>query len=273
MKKILVSLMVLLISTHSFAASGETGKKLTEKFLSDKSAALLLYGGATPDPRLELIFTKIQAWEKLNQDEKESVCLFVKSLVQTAKKNPSPYINIPSSAPVYMRIVSNAKNMCDDCWGISSEQGGIVMGDEAWNRAEFKGNIKKFSAFSIDSPAMEGRGKDTRGKNTVSSSDVLQSRLKAFANKLSSEEYYSVVSEVEATTAKITFFVTPLWERMTSSEKEEMIQRAFSLWLNIGSSMTGKKESPGDYHIDVCLKANNRKVATWNSLKGFNAHN
>ena len=63
MKKILMSLMVLLMSTHSFAASGETGKKLTEKFLHDKSAVLLLYGGMAKNPLISLIFTNIEAWK------------------------------------------------------------------------------------------------------------------------------------------------------------------------------------------------------------------
>lgn len=148
MKKTLMSLMVLLASTHSFAASDDVGKKLTEQFLRDKSAVILLYGGMAKTPLISLIFTKIEAWDALPQDKKEGVCLYMSNFVAKAKNDPTPYINIPTSAPVYPFVVSNAKNMCSGCWSIMSNDGYIIVGDEAWEQLEYKGRSQSFSKFA-----------------------------------------------------------------------------------------------------------------------------
>lgn len=260
---------LFLAPTWAYPASPENGENLTQKFVKQKDAVILVYGGATGDPRLELIFTNLSKWTSLNQQDKESVCLYMKTLVDKAKENPAPYINIPSSAPIYLRIVNNAKNMCQDCWGISSNDGSLVMGDEAWSRAEFKGKSKKFSEFS--SNRYENAAQvDTRGKNKLSKEDVLDKRTKLYTEKMSKEVYYNrLFRSVTADSNTLTLMATPAWLSLKPAEKNESVKRAFTLWLNIGAMLLSEREKPGDYTIIIRSTVDNRKLATWDELNGF----
>lgn len=148
MKKISLLFLFIFLSATALAASVEDGKKNIDKAVTEKKAVILLYGGMAKNPIISLIFTDIEAWERLPQGKKESVCLYMRNFVAKAKSDPEPYINIPTSAPVYPFIVSNAKNMCDDCWSIMSNDGYLVVGDEAWKSLEYKGKSQPFSTFS-----------------------------------------------------------------------------------------------------------------------------
>ena len=245
------------------------GEVLTKKFVKQKDATILIFGGATDDPRLELIFTNLSRWTALKQGDKESVCLYMKSIIGKAKANPAPYINMSSGAPIYQRIVNNAKNMCDDCWGVSSTDATLVMGDEAWSRAEFNENSKKFSEFSAGKHGSTGQ-RDTRGKNRISKEDVLDKRTKMYTGKMSKEVYYNrLFRSVSADINTLTLIASPAWLSLKPAEKSESVKRAFTLWLNIGGMLLSERENPGDYTIIIRSIVDNRKLATWDELKGF----
>ena len=148
MKKIFLAMVLLLsFSTSVNASSVNIGKSLVANLLENKKVTLMIYGVATNDPLLSLIYKNKNDWLKLSKDKQTSVATYIKSLVLDAKSNPQKYVKMPNTASFYQKALANTRNMCTDCWEITHEtEESYVMGDEAWNRREYKG--KKNLSFS-----------------------------------------------------------------------------------------------------------------------------
>lgn len=150
MKKIfLIMVLLLSFSTLVNASSIDIGKSIVENLIQNKKVTLMISGVATNDPLLSLIYKNKNDWLKLSKDKQTSVARYIKSLVLDAKRNPQEYIKMPKTASFYQKATTNTRNMCTDCWEITHEtEESYVMGDEAWNRREYKGRKDiRFSTF------------------------------------------------------------------------------------------------------------------------------
>ena len=272
MRKLWVVLSVVGVlvagASSAFSASIENGEKIVKSFLAKKDAVINVTGDLTTDPILEFIYTNDKAFGKLKEDDIESICLFMRNKVKEAKRDPAPYIRIPKNAPIYMKAYTNAKNMCDDCWGISSKESTIILGDEAWDRSDSSKHAVSFSKLT------HGRygdwdGQDTRGTSVPDEKYILDKRMQIFTKKVSSETFYTeVLSRVTASIDELTFNVNNNWHAKTIQQKENIIKNAFSLWLNIGKMLGKNNEDASSYSITI-LDNNNIKTGSWDALRGF----
>lgn len=255
-------------SSSALSASIESGEKIVKSFLAKKYAVINITGDLTTDPILEFIYTNDNAFGKLKEDDIESICIFMKSKVKEAKNDPKPYIRIPQNAPIYMRAYTNAKNMCDDCWGISSKESTIILGDEAWDRSDSAKHAVSFSKLTHGKYA-EWDGKDTRGNSKNDDKYILDKRMQLFTKKLSSEKIYAdVLSRATASNNELKFNVNNNWYSITSKQKENIIKNAFMLWLNIGKLLGESGEDASMYSITI-LDSANIKIGTWDAIRGF----
>ncbi|MBD2149437.1 hypothetical protein H6F44_04750 [Pseudanabaena sp. FACHB-1277] len=97
-------------------------------------------GEATAIPVVRIVIPQ-SGWKKLSKSDQISLAIYAESLVSVVKSNPSNYVSIPSSAPIYNSFVSKIANLCQDCWSIvvsrqDSQPYGIdetiVQGDTPW---------------------------------------------------------------------------------------------------------------------------------------------
>ena len=97
-------------------------------------------GEATATPVVRVVVPQ-SGWKKLSKSDQISLAIYAESLVSVVKSNPSNYVSIPSSAPIYNSFVSKIANLCQDCWSIvvsrqDSQPYGIdetiVQGDTPW---------------------------------------------------------------------------------------------------------------------------------------------
>lgn len=97
-------------------------------------------GEATAKPVVRVVIPQTE-WEQLSKSDQISLTMYAESLVSVVKSNPSKYVSIPSSAPIYNTFVSKIANLRQDCWSIvmsfkDSQPYGIdetiVQGDTPW---------------------------------------------------------------------------------------------------------------------------------------------
>ncbi|MDR2819771.1 MAG: zinc ribbon domain-containing protein [Desulfovibrio sp.] len=246
------------------------GKKLVKKYLDANQATLFCYGDLTNDPRLSFVFHKETTWKKITQVDKESICIYIKSLIPEAKSNPEKYIyKIPKGAPVYPMAVKNIRNMCLDCWDVSHNYGAFVIGDEAWARIEYKDEkSKSFSEFSNRKYSNVSQNKgDTRDNTKMSREEVFDHRMKQLIKKINTTDYYnSSIESISIGGDNILINVNDIWIHSVPKEREELIKNIFSFWTHTGK-LSGIEENPSDYTIKIMCS--NKKVASWDGLRGF----
>ncbi|WP_299490276.1 hypothetical protein [Acaryochloris sp. IP29b_bin.137] len=74
-------------------------------------------GEATATPVVRIVIPQA-GWEKLSKSDQISLTMYAESLVSVVKSNPSEYVSIPPSAPIYKTFVRKVANLCQDCWSI-----------------------------------------------------------------------------------------------------------------------------------------------------------
>ena len=73
----------------------------------------------------------INEWKKLSAQDKVNVSLFAENVVLDVRANPTKYIEMPESAPMYNKCLNDAINMCSTCWSI--EVGSVATIDGETN--------------------------------------------------------------------------------------------------------------------------------------------
>lgn len=102
----------------------------------------------TPEDPVLVFDVKNKEWAALSQEDKEALCLFVKSQIPFVRASPDKYAFISPAAPIYRNYQSSIKNMCDDCWVVDGEESSIVAGDEYYGRQKEKGSAISFSELT-----------------------------------------------------------------------------------------------------------------------------
>lgn len=140
MKKFVLSLMVVLLlaSGSVFAASIEEGQVLVSKSLARGESKFFVYGVASDTPSLMFVYKRDGIWQKLSEDEQKSICLFVADSTKKVQEDPTPFVDMPQSAPFYKAALKNAKRVCPTCWEVSGPYDSLVIGDGRWQMMEYK---------------------------------------------------------------------------------------------------------------------------------------
>ena len=267
----LAFILCFTLSNLAHAGSEEKGKVIVNNLIKSNKATILIFGGATNDPRLSLIYKHHKDWNNLSKDAKVAVAEYIKSLVVMAKQNPANYINMSKSAPFYRKAVTNAQNMCLDCWEITHETDDTyLMGDEAWERHEYKGKTDiSFSNFAGNKVEVIV---DTRGNKKVSQADVFSQRIEMLNTKLSKEpilaQYYTGITGERG---RIYIRVNSQWIHSPKTERESFLKVAFQVWGSTGQS-TGIGNDADDYFFFITSNINTNKLASWNVIDGYQEH-
>ncbi len=74
-------------------------------------------GEATDTPIVRVVVPR-SGWKKLSKSDQTSLATYAEMLVAVVKSNPSNYVSVPPSAPIYNSFVSKVANLCQDCWSI-----------------------------------------------------------------------------------------------------------------------------------------------------------
>lgn len=111
--------------------AGATIVKGTKNFIS-------VVGLAADTPMVTLLLPRTE-WNSLDEKGKENVKAYTKSLIPLVRANPTAYVDIPPTAPIYEEFVRKTKSMCTDCWqvevGQPTESGSLTM-DETVARGQ-----------------------------------------------------------------------------------------------------------------------------------------
>jgi len=78
-----------------------------------------------------LVYLPVNEWKKLSREEQMDVSIYAESLVPQVRTNPSKYVDVPKSAPLYSTFIQNASRMCATCWSV--EIGSVVKRDNGQN--------------------------------------------------------------------------------------------------------------------------------------------
>lgn len=140
MKRLFLSLLatLLLASGSAFAASIEEGKTLVSNSLARGESKFFVYGVASETPSLMFAYKQDGIWQKLSEDEQKSICLFVADSTKKLQEDPTPFVDVPKSAPFYQTALKNAKRVCPTCWEVSGPYDSLVIGDGSWQMMEHK---------------------------------------------------------------------------------------------------------------------------------------
>jgi hypothetical protein len=111
-----------------------------EKVFTSLKGIYQAAGAATATPVVRVVIPQT-GWQELSKSDQISLTMYAESLISVVKSDPSKYISIPSSAPIYNTFENKIANLCQDCWSIimsykDSQPYGIdetiVQGDTPW---------------------------------------------------------------------------------------------------------------------------------------------
>lgn len=151
MKKILffVFVAVFFYNCKIFAYSYEEGDTIISNLISQKKGKLFIYGIATENPSLMFAFAKDDDWNNLTEEDKKSICIYMKKNAEKAAFNPQKYIDVPKDAPFYEQAQRNAKKLCISCWEVSGPEHTYVFGDGIWKKKSKIHNQKDLRFSSV----------------------------------------------------------------------------------------------------------------------------
>lgn len=94
----------------------EEGSKIFARVKSSYARAeISIEGYSTPNVAL---WIPESDWNSLSSIERCNLGYYVKSHVPSIRANPGPHTGVPSSAPIYSKLVSKCRGMSDDSWMI-----------------------------------------------------------------------------------------------------------------------------------------------------------
>lgn len=113
----------------------EEGRKVFEHIKSRyKQAEISIWGAGTSTPKVALWIPESD-WKSLSNIEQGNLGYYVKFTVPRIRSNPGPYTGIPSSAPIYSKLISNCYNMSENSWiigvGAYNSEGKLLLDHEA----------------------------------------------------------------------------------------------------------------------------------------------
>ncbi|MFL5495381.1 MAG: hypothetical protein ACJ8DC_13440 [Gemmatimonadales bacterium] len=110
-KLVLTTLVVISAQLHA-----QSGAAIYRRLMSSYPYAKpLMFGFATP---VLAWFVPEQEWKRLTVKERGAVVEYMPVLIAKARRNPDPYLDMPSFAPLYQTAIEKVRDFSNDQWEI-----------------------------------------------------------------------------------------------------------------------------------------------------------
>lgn len=99
-------------------------------------------GQMTTTPVVRIVVPQ-DGWNRLSKEDQVNLTIYAKSLISVVKANPTQYVDIPSTSPLYSSFAIKTSSLCEDCWSIVLSYGNqqpygidqtVVSGDTPWTQ-------------------------------------------------------------------------------------------------------------------------------------------
>jgi hypothetical protein len=117
MRGLALALAAVLFGSQAYAQSGAAIYQRTLR--KYPYAKPFVFGFATPSLAW---FLPEAEWNRLTPKDRAKVVEYMPVLVARARANPDPYLNMPSSAPLYETAIAKVRAFSDDQWEIGVGQ-------------------------------------------------------------------------------------------------------------------------------------------------------
>ena len=131
---------------------------LGQEILHKHNGVFQLWGEGAELPVVSTVFDQA-IWGNLSTEEKKALALYTSSRIPEVRQSPGKFMRIPSTAPIYPRIVDSVSNLCDDCWviiigerssnGVLQIDKVVLQGDTPWEHDDPCCRGTKASDFGI----------------------------------------------------------------------------------------------------------------------------
>jgi hypothetical protein len=117
MRTLWLVMVAILCFTPLYAQSGAAiYKRVVGKYPYAKP---FVFGFATP---VLAWFLPETEWKRMSSEERATIVAYMPTLVARARNNPDPYLDMPSTAPLYQTAVAKVRSFTDDQWEIGVGQ-------------------------------------------------------------------------------------------------------------------------------------------------------
>jgi hypothetical protein len=130
---LLLCVACLLPASRVFAADdcSLTGKMVYMQLTAIRDIGPTIEGAGTTTPSVA-VYIRDRDWEGLTEKERGDLQCYMPELVRVVKSSPGDYLDIPSTAPVYPRMMRNVDSIPANGWRIITgelKSNGLVQFD------------------------------------------------------------------------------------------------------------------------------------------------
>ena len=96
----------------------ETAKHVLNRIASRWVAVEQVRGGVGTIPPVATLILPQAEWDKLTKQEQISLTFYTENMIYDVRTNPSKYITIPTTAPIYPSLLNNFRQIRNGFWEI-----------------------------------------------------------------------------------------------------------------------------------------------------------